>query len=150
MGDNWIPWTQPVLTSNTSFGTITYSAQSSATGQKAFNALDGIKSGSSNSQWVSDSSTGWWKWVLPYKIKITKLVFYNRGIDNLNITGRFYTNSDKAIPIGNSFTPAATAWASVIVYNGAGVVTNTLYFDKTAGSKYNGIGELEITATYKP
>ena len=144
----WNPWTQPVLTSNTSYGVVTCSAESTTTGQKAFNASDGVKSGTAYSHWVSDASTGWWQWKLPVKLKITKIVFYNRYGDNLNITGRFYTDSSKTIPIGNSFSPAATSWAAVTVYDNAeGILTDTIYFDKTAGSQYNGIGELEITAT---
>lgn len=144
----WNPWEQPVLTSNTSYGVVTCSAESTTAGQKAFNASDGVKSGTAYSHWVSDASTGWWQWKLPVKLKITKIVFYNRYRDNLNITGRFYTDSSKTIPIGNSFSPAATSWAAVTVYDNAeGIITDTIYFDKTAGSQYNGIGELEITAT---
>ena len=40
----WIDWTQPVLTSNTSYGTV--SASSSRSGSDPYKALDGVKSGS--------------------------------------------------------------------------------------------------------
>jgi hypothetical protein len=145
----YAPWTQPVLTSNTSYGEVTYSSVSGTANEEGFNALDGVKSGTVSSQWVpNNSSTGWWQWKLPVKLKIIKLVFYNRCGDNLNITGRFYTNSSKTVPIGNSFSPAATNWASVTVYDNAeGIITDTIYFDKTSGDGYGGIGELEITAT---
>jgi len=148
----WTTWAQPVLSSNTSFGTVTASTTDSS--NSAWKALDAIKSGtySNGHFWATadGNTTGWWKWVLPYPIKISQIVFYNRATGNNHYTknAQFFADEAMTIPLGAAFVGVASNFGvSTIVVNN--VVTDTIYFKVT--SSYNettGIGELEITATY--
>jgi len=145
----WVNWTQPVLTSATSFGVVTTVSNDGS--QVEWKALDGIASGSVSDAhfWSSTSATsGWWKWVLPFKIKISQIKFYNATSTNNNYTknAQFFADDAKKIPLGDAFVGINSPWAynTILVNN---VITDTIYF--YALSSYNHyitIGELEITA----
>lgn len=162
----YVSWTQPVLTTNTTtvtdLGNVTATASSygnnsggSASGNEyPYHAMDGVKSGSGTTYWGCNASSPagqWWQVVFPYQIKITGLTHYNRyGNSYANVTGQFWTSSDRTTPIGDAFgATGATGWKATAIQNipASGVVTDTIYFYITAGANYCGIGELEITAT---
>lgn len=164
--DEYVAWTQPVLTTNTTtvtdLGNVTATASSygnnsggSASGNEyPYHAMDGVKSGSGTTYWgcnASNPAGQWWQVVFPYQIKITGLTHYNRyGNSYANVTGQFWTSSDRTTPIGDAFgATGATGWKATAIQNipASGVVTDTIYFYITAGANYCGIGELEITAT---
>lgn len=145
------PWTQPVLTSNSSYGTV--SASTEASGCEAFKALNGVYSGAVNQSWhpTSYGHTGWWKWELPVYLLITGIDFYNAPDDGnyTNQTSRLYTSSEMGTPIGDSFTFGwASGWSKVTIANipPTGIVTNCIYYNKGGSDSYVGIGELVITA----
>lgn len=155
-GAVWLPWTQPILTSNTSYGTV--SASSSSSGSEPYKALNGVYSGTytdTGQAWKpnSYSNTGWWMWQLPVKLLITAIDFYNAP-DSGNWTGQtsqLFTSSAMTNPIGNSFTFAYNnQWtkASITGIPSTGITTNCIYYNKGGENSWNGIGELIITAKY--
>ena len=153
----YVAWTQPVLTGNTTSvteGDITVSASTNNTGySNIYGAMDGVSSGTNQANiWMTNnSSTGWWQVVFPYKIRITGLTHYNsygRNSGDRWITGQYFTSSDKTTPIGDSFTTDDVNWQATTIENipSTGITTDTIYFNKTNGGVWSGIGELQITA----
>lgn len=151
--DNTQTWIQPILTSNISEGLV--EATNYKEGCDPYKALDGIKSGTtdqSNCFVFDNATTGYWKWTLPYTVNITGINFYNIYSPTSGekiIQGQFFADEEMTIPIGNSFLTNDNDWALTQVQNIAseGVTTHTIYFNKTGGSAYSGIGELEIFGT---
>ena len=154
----WIDWEQPTLTANTtstSLGDIVVTASSNNDGySNIYGAMDGVKSGTNQANiWMPKGTTSaWWQVKLPYESKITGLSFYNGYGKNVSsdmpIQGRFYTSSSKDTPIGDSISTSSTAWEKTEIQNipTEGILTDTIYFQKTGGGNFSGIGELEITA----
>ena len=144
-------WTQPVLTSNTSYGVVSASSEGSGALFAAYKALDGKTTGGNGAgTWFELGQgryTGWWKWNLPVTLKITAIKFYARGYNNPNITARFYTSESKTTPIGDQVS-CASVWQqkNITGIPSSGIVTNCLFLDITAGSKYTGVGEIVVTA----
>lgn len=151
--DNTQSWIQPILTSDLSEGLV--EATSYKENCNPYKALDGIKSGTtdqSNCFVFDNATTGFWKWKLPYTVTITGINFYNIYSPTSGekiIQGQFFADEEMTIPIGNSFLTSDNDWALTTVQNIAseGVTTHTIYFNKTGGSAYSGIGELEIFGT---
>lgn len=151
--DNTQSWIQPILTSDLSEGLV--EATSYKEGCNPYKALDGIKSGTtdqSNCFVFDNATTGFWKWTLPYTVTITGINFYNIYSPTSGekiIEGQFFADEEMTIPIGNSFLTSDNDWAMTQIQNIAseGVTTHTIYFNKTGGSAYSGIGELEIFGT---
>lgn len=146
----WTAWIQPVFTTYTASDGSVISASSEGTSWNghAWRAMDGHTSGGDGNFWgTTGTSTGWWKVVFPYKIAITKLVHYNRDNTSYSsITGQYFADVAMTIPIGSSFTNT-TSWGTTTVYDSSTpIVTDTIYFNKTAGNNSSGIGELVITA----
>lgn len=154
-------WNQPVLTSNTTSvaeGDIVCTAsswfQNSSENNQPYNAMDGVKSGTSNNTYwgINESVTGFWQVKFPYKLKIKGITYYNRyssTVSQVVCEGRFYTSDAKTTPIGDAFTTSATNWQAVTISGipSDGIETDTIYFDKTGGTANAGIGELDIVAT---
>lgn len=154
-------WTQPVLTSNTSYGTVSASSRSTFTpALDYYKALDGKTSGGegANTWWNADKyvRSGWWKWELPVTLKITSIKFYARGFNNAKITARFYTSEEKNTPMGDQFS-CNTVWQTIDIAGipVEGIKTNCIYVDiidgggavgQSDGGGYVGIGEIQITA----
>lgn len=151
--DNTQNWIQPILTSDLSEGLV--EATSYKENCNPYKALDGIKSGTtdqSNCFVFDNATTGFWKWTLPYTVTITGINFYNIYSPTSGekiIQGQFFADEEMTIPIGNSFLTSDNDWALTTVQNiaEAGVTTHIIYFNKTGGSAYSGIGELEIFGT---
>ena len=153
MGDGWISWAQPIFTnSNTaSDGSIT-SASSYYADCYPYLAMNGI---TTDAWFPNNQTTGWWQVIFPQPIKITNLIHYNRSsetVEQRGVTGRFYTNSTMVTPIGDSInTPNINAYETIITgIPVTGIITDTIFFKKSDDNGYSGIGELKITAIYKP
>jgi hypothetical protein len=143
-------WTQPVFTSyKASDGSSILASSEDGSYAYAWKAMDGNTSGADGNFWcTANSTTGWWQVVFPYKIRMTKLVHYNRNNSSYaSITGRYWTSSTMTTPIGASFT-LATSWGTSTRYDSTTtpIITDTIYFQKTAGNAYSGIGEVVLTA----
>lgn len=148
-------WRQPILTSNSQDGiVVTASGTSGSANAEPYKALDGVKSGTPSTAengWnIGTATTGWWQVTFPYKLKITKLVRYNNYLrypEHNSIKGQFFTNSSKTTPIGEAINVTnETNWFSQEIIPSSPVITNTIYFAKTGGDNYSGIGELDIIA----
>lgn len=152
------PWTQPIATGETTAvdgGNMVITASNQYSTYNAYKAMDGIKSGTTaTTGWGTNNTSAvqWWQVKFPYKIKITGLTGYQRydtTVANANTVGRFYTSSSKTTPIGNTYNNAvSTNWNAVSVTGipTEGIITDTIYFEKTGGGNYGGLGELVIEA----
>ena len=156
----YLPWTQPKATGATTAidgGNMVITCSSAYSGYDAYKAMDGTLSGTTPATgWGTDNTTAvqWWQVKFPYKIRITGLTGYQRydiEPNNANTIGRFYTSSDKTTPIGDEYNNAiGINWNAVSVtgISAEGVITDTIYFEKTGGGGWGGFGELKIEATY--
>lgn len=151
--DIWKDWTQPILTSPTSYGTTSVSSGSGrpynyCTSDKV---LDGVHDSSVSGYhyWKSlaNKVTGWWKWVLPYEIKISQIWFYNGKGSPLTKNAQFYADANKTIPLTDAFVAPNTEWG-LIVLDVNNIITNTIYLDIRSSYSTTGItvGELKIVA----
>lgn len=78
----WIPWTQPVLSSNDQYGLVSASSINAPSGGVTaypWKASDGIKEGAATSwEAAKDLFPSWWLWEFPVMLRVTKLVLYNK------------------------------------------------------------------------
>jgi hypothetical protein len=146
-------WSQPVFTSATASDGSVISAGNyqGQYGENPYHAMDGYTSGGQDSQrwWGTTTTPTWWKVIFSYRISITRLVHYNReGSSYANIQGRYWADEAMTIPIGAAISTANTGWLAVTVYNNVAdpIVTDRIYFQKTGGAQYSGIGEVVLTA----
>lgn len=150
----YAPWSQPILTSDTSYGAV--SSIGIREGQvQAYKALDGVKSGTPSTMqgWVSNTNTvgAWWMWKVPVKLKINSIKFYNQHSGNNNniFTAQFFADQAATIPLSAPFTTLAGAYSVVdvpCIYDG---ITDCIYFKCLSITSNNvGIGELKISADY--
>ncbi|MBR1776326.1 hypothetical protein IJ750_04560 [bacterium] len=154
-----IAWVQPIATGSTTAitgGDMVITSSSSYSNYDAWKAMDGVYSGTTaTTGWGinNTSANQWWQLKLPYQIRITGLKGYQRYDTtpaNANTIGRFYTSSDMTTPIGDTYTNASGINWNAVEVSGIpeeGIVTDTIYFQKTGGGNYGGLGELVITAT---
>lgn len=154
-----IAWVQPVATGSTTAitgGDMVITSSSSYSNYDAWKAMDGVYSGTTaTTGWGTNNTSAnqWWQLKLPYQIRITGLKGYQRYDTtpaNANTIGRFYTSSDMTTPIGDTYTNASGINWNAVEVSGIpeeGIVTDTIYFQKTGGGNYGGLGELVITAT---
>jgi hypothetical protein len=143
-------WTQPVFTNYTTAdgSRITAGNEQTTTSPQEFawKAMDGYTSGSDRF-WGTTITPTWWKVVFPYKVLITRLIHYNRYDGAYaNIEGRYWADEALDQPIGDAFSSGSVSWGTVTVYDGTAIPTDRIYFQKTGGNQYSGIGEVVITA----
>ena len=142
-----VEWKQPKLLANEQDGII---VTANAEYYPAWKALDGIDGVGTNC-WFPNTVTGWWQIKFPYKLKITALTHIGGSYDGrvCELIGRYYTDSSLKTPIGNEIN-GSYGQRDVVPIVGIpkeGIITDTIYFNKTGGQDLSGIGELRITAT---
>nr|DAD80518.1 MAG TPA: hypothetical protein [Siphoviridae sp. ctYh54] len=100
--------------------------------------------------WYANGTTSWLKWQLPKTIKIKSLkavsCYYSSG-SYYQFQGRFYTSSDKTVPLGDAFS--FDSWnqtKTVANIPEEGIITDCIYLDKTGGGYYSGVQEIYIEA----
>lgn len=138
---------QPTFTSNTTLGNV--SSSSMYMQEAPYKALDNSKNQPSNTNFLLGGPTGWWKWILPYKINVSQINFWNNQSANRSKLVRIWANEAKTIPLTVQFD-AGGEWElkSFVVNN---VITNTIFVEHiSANGGYSGIGEIEITAKKTP
>ena len=140
-----VEWKQPKLLANDGI-IVTANAEY----YPAWKALDGIDGVGTNC-WFPNTVTGWWQIKFPYKLKITALTHIGGSYDGrvCELIGRYYTDSSLKTPIGNEIN-GSYGQRDVVPIVGIpkeGIITDTIYFNKTGGQDLSGIGELRITAT---
>lgn len=155
----YLPWVQPIATGATTAidgGDMVITTSNEYSTYNAYKAMDGVSSGTTaTTGWGTNNTTAvqWWQVKFPYKIRITGLTGYQRQDStpaNANTIGQFYTSSDKTTPIGDTYNNAVGVnWNAVSVTGipAEGIVTDTIYFEKTGGGSHGGLGELKIEAT---
>lgn len=138
-------WVQPVLTSNTSYGTITCSSSS----QAAWHISDGLlpSTGYTNTWETNNESQGWVNWKFPVTLAITKIRVYQRNQNPSHYTEKVAIKTkedgDYIVPL----TDIEQGNDTFIEYEfECPVITDNLYF-YVEGTGVVGIGEVEITAT---
>ena len=153
----YVPWVQPVLTSNTSYGVVTSSAnRGTSDAQAEWHALDGKLPVASDQYTYFGWGEGvpqWWKWVLPVTIKINKIGVYNRataGTTNYTKLLQFFTNDTRTTQLTPVLTLPNNSTEETVYTLTEPVLTNQIYayMTDTYGepSGYGGIGEINITA----
>lgn len=142
-----------IATSNNSNGMI-FTSSSDYASFGSFRAMDGLKLGAAVNDYTggftwNNEVAGWWQVKFAEPLLIKNIDFYNKcWSDNLvNLAGRFYTSSAMTTPVGSAISTGNTNWQKVVIPV-ASIVTDTLYFNKTSGNGYAGIGELELEAYY--
>ena len=156
MSQGWAPWTQPALTSNTDYGTVSASSVNTSANSQPFKASDGVFTGTATS-WESAKAVvpASWKWVLPHPIRVSKIVLYNKYSGSTNVTKDVQVFADEAmtIPIGEAQTFAPAAFSTVTITPETPIETDTIFIycassHGAAGNNYVGLGEVVITAEY--
>lgn len=153
----YVPWVQPVLTSNTSYGVVTSSANRSTSDVQAeWHALDGKLPVASDQYTYFGWDAGvpqWWKWVLPISIKISKIGVYNRattGTTNYTKLLQFFTNDARTTQLTPVLTLPNNSTEETVYTLTEPVLTNQIYVYMTdtynGTSGHGGIGEISITA----
>lgn len=150
-----LPWQQPVLTSNTSYGVVSSSANRSTTATQAeWHACDGLLPDADDQYTYFGLSgcPGWWQWKLPVKLRISGLALYNRastGTTNYTKNIQFFTSAERSTAITQSFLMPANSTELVTAPMAADYTdTDTIYayISDDYGGGYPGIGELYVTA----
>ena len=145
--ESWSTWTRPNLSSNSSYGTV--SCGSYYSDCQPYKSFDGTISDTWQG-WYANGTTSWLKWQLPKTIKIKSLkvvsCYYSSG-SYYQFQGRFYTSSDKTVPMGDAFS--FDSWnqtKTVANIPEEGIITDCIYLDKTGGGYYSGVQEIYIEA----
>jgi hypothetical protein len=147
---SWIPWQQPVLASDTDYGTVSASSINTAGLSYAWKASDGNHEGSATS-WESDKYVvpAQWMWKFPVKLRISNILLYNKYSGSTNVTKQVAAYSDEAQKqqIGTTQTFAASSFSTVTITPDTPVETDTLVIvGASSYGTYVGIGEVVITA----
>ena len=145
--ESWSTWTRPNLSSNSSYGTV--SCGSYYSDCQPYKAFDGTISNTWQG-WYANGTTSWLKWQLPKTIRIKSLkavsCYYSSG-SYYQFQGRFYTSSDKTVPMGDAFSFDSWNQTKTIAnIPEEGIITDCIYLDKTGGGYYSGVQEIYIEA----
>lgn len=142
-------WVQPILTSYTSFGTL--SVKTASADYHGWHASDGVTNVQAHS-WEAtiNDVPSWLKWLLPYPIKISSILFYNKYTGNTRLTQAISVYADEAKTkfIGTGTFPAATPYGTTTVNAVEQFESDVLYL--SLDTSYNlqvGLTEMVITAT---
>ena len=152
----WVPWEQPIMTSNTMYGNLKGSSQHgvSKVGTRYFYRMfdkDTTTTDGRINHWSpSNSVLAWWCWELPVQLKITKITVYGESYystqQDWHVIGQFYTDATKSTKVGEELVIDAQGQVKEIVIPD-GIIVTALYFDKTGGGVYGGIDQIDIEAT---
>ena len=152
----WVPWEQPIMTSNTMYGNLKGSSQHgvSKVGTRYFYRMfdkDTTTTDGRINHWSpSNSVLAWWCWELPVQLKITKITIYGESYyssaADWSVVGQFYTDATKSTKVGEELVIDAQGQVKEIVIPD-GIIVTALYFDKTGGGAYGGFDQIDIEAT---
>lgn len=153
-------WSRPNLTSDTSYGTLTKdSSLSILDGSYLYKMFDGTVNttswGSSSGQ-VRFSGSGSIYWELPEDVKLKiNTIHFTSGFSlllNGQITGRFYADKEKTIPLTDEFSTDGSVWNTfdlpVIAPEDTRVTTLVLDIISVPNN-YGTIGEITFDAEYE-
>lgn len=132
-----IPWTQPVVTSASSYGLITASSLYSA----AYPITAPVDASQTN-DWITanGATTGWWKWKMPVLLSFNALTLV---VNSTVVSGRpgkvnIWKDSTKTVLLG-SYTFPNVQWSQYTFYFPKFTVTDELFIEIASGfSSYAG------------
>ena len=144
-------WVQPILTSATSYGTVTDSRKS--TNEAGWKALDG----DSSTQYVPGTGTAWWKWELPEYLIFTpeSSITWTHRNNPETFKGtmcRFFADETMSIRLTPDFTDTSSSLSSVTVPCSditEPVTTNVIYWTKDSGGSWGGASSITFNNVYK-
>lgn len=152
----WVPWEQPVMTSNTMYGNLKGSSQHAVSKvgtryyYRMFDKDTTTTDGRINHWGPSNVVKAWWCWELPVQLKVTKITIYGESYyssaADWSVVGQFYTDATKSTKIGDELVIEAQGQVKEIVIPD-GIIVTALYFDKTGGGAYGGFDQIDIEAT---
>lgn len=142
-------WTQPVFTSDTTWGFLNASSVNSS--YYAWRALDGVKPLGENygNTWeTGNSTTGWWRWVFARPLRIKGFTIYGRAQPDTASTSYGFVIKDllQRVTLGEVPYQAVTGVKPWTFTLNEPIICDGLYITKTSSDGYSGIGELEINA----
>lgn len=138
-------WKQPILTSATSYGTVTDSRNHSS--ELGWMALDS----SSSTAFVPGTGAAWWKWELPEPITFkpeSYIVWTHRDTsETFNGTMcRFFADAEGTIRLTDDFTDTTSSLATVTVPCSITepVTTSVIYWTKDSGGGWGGASSINF------
>lgn len=143
-------WTQPVLTSNTSYGVASASSYYTADGGRPpYYALDGNTASNFRGWVASDGTTPqWWKWELPIKLRLSTVNVYNSVIASDRAQNIRLYSDDGVTPISDTVTLLnGTGANSITLYSGVHDITQIYIYCADRYSSLIGLQEVELTGS---
>ena len=142
-------WTQPVFTSDITWGFLNASSVNST--YYAWRALDGVRPLGENygNTWeTANVTTGWWRWVFARPLRIKGFTIYGRAHPDSSSTSYGFVIKDllQRVTLGEVPYQAVTGIKSWTFTLSEPIICDGLYITKTSSDGYSGIGELELDA----
>lgn len=143
----WQPWSQPVFTSDTTWGKLTASTVHVVSGATyaAFHALDG----ETNTQWESEESVmaGTFIWTFDHPLRIYHIELINKASNGTTVT-RFltaYADEEQTVEIASGEF-ALVGHSELQLEPTEPVATDRLILSLTTDNKYFGLSAINIIA----
>lgn len=147
----WLPWEQPRLTANDSYGGLAASSINTVSNAQPYLLSDGIKEGTATSwEAMQHIAPAWVTWTLPVTLRIRSITLYNKYSSTNNVTKnvRVYADEAETVLIGEGVF-AGSAFSAITIAPAQPVQTNVLRIRCVDSYvNYVGIGEIEIDADY--
>ena len=141
---NWSEWTQPIFTSNDSWGIVSASSIN-AGGHEPFTALDG----NLNTQWESKANEvpTIFAWTFEKPLKITQIKLTNKksGGAYLSSTVKLYADTEKTTLLKSDTFDKSTQSIVTMTFDKA-VCLDMIVLELGTYSKHSGLSEIAITA----
>lgn len=148
-------WSRPNLTSDTSYGELTYDPALRLNGS-LYKIYDGRDYSTDYSDYAAFTGTGSIYWALPetVRLKINKIYLtsgYSLTLEGA-FKGRFYADKEKSIPLTDEFTTDGSVWTTfeIPVTASAETRVSTIVLDviENTGGRAS-IGEITFDAEYE-
>lgn len=142
-------WTQPVFTSDTTWGFLNVSSVNST--YYAWRALDGVVPFNDNygNTWETNNvTTGWWRWVFAKPLRIKGFTIYGRARPDGSVCsyGLIIKDLMQRVTLGEvpyQEVDGVKFWTFTL---DEPIICDGLYITKTSSDGYSGIGELILDA----
>ena len=143
----WVPWTQPVFYSNTTWGSV---AASHTNNGEPYAALDGRYANVSDytHAWNVPNGvySGWWQWAFLYKLRVRSIKIYQRSWNGQHSTyyATVTTIDESEVLFDSAAIPQSENGFVELVFDEPRVLDGIRI--SITGTQFCGIGEVEIDA----
>lgn len=141
---NWIPWEQPALTSNTSWGTVSATSVNTG-GHEPYTALDK----NMNTQWETAAYQlpADFVWEFEKPLRISKIVLINKksGSSYLSKSVKVYAEKEKTTLLASGTFAESTQSVCEITFD-TPVCLDMIVFEFDAYKAHAGLSEIQFTA----